>query len=96
MDLLFFFLSLPYIADRSFSNVNDRASQEDIEDLEVKMSTLLANLTSFETNIIGKYSTGPTTDPNFSYVLTTPNKFYKSLLQVCFIYCFLIKNNLFC
>ena len=48
-----FFLSLPFIADRSFSNVNDRASQEDIEDLEVKMSTLLANLTSFETNIIG-------------------------------------------
>ena len=51
--LFSFFLSLPFIADRSFSNVDDRASQEDIEDLEVKMSTLLAKMTSFETTIIG-------------------------------------------
>ena len=49
----FFFLSLPFIADRSFSNVNGRATSDQIEDLENLVSTLLANLTSFETTIIG-------------------------------------------
>ena len=49
----FFFLSLPFIADRSFSNVNGRASEEDIEDLEDLVKNLMANLTSFETTIIG-------------------------------------------
>ena len=48
-----FFLSLPFIADRSFSNVNGRASEEDIEDLEDLVKNLMANLTSFETTIIG-------------------------------------------
>ena len=48
-----FFLSLPFIADRSFSNVNGRASEEDIEDLEDLVKILMANLTSFETTIIG-------------------------------------------
>ena len=48
-----FFLSLPFIADRSFSNVNGRATSDQIEDLEDLVSTLLANLTSFETTIIG-------------------------------------------
>ena len=51
--LFFFFLSLPFIADRSFSNVNGRATSDQIEDLEDLVSTLLANLTSFETTIIG-------------------------------------------
>ena len=51
--IYFFFLSLPFIADRSFSNVNGRASEEDIEDLEDLVKNLMANLTSFETTIIG-------------------------------------------
>ena len=54
--VLFFFysfLSLPFIADPSFSNVNGRATSDQIEDLENLVSTLLANLTSFETTIIG-------------------------------------------
>ena len=48
-----FLLSLNFIADRSFSNVNGRATSDQIEDLEDLVSTLLANLTSFETTIIG-------------------------------------------
>ena len=48
-----FFLSLPFIADRSFSNVNGRASEEDIEELEEDVKKLLAEFKSFETDIIG-------------------------------------------
>ena len=48
-----FLVSLNIIADRSFSDVYDRATLTQIEDLEELVSTLLANLTSFETTIIG-------------------------------------------
>ena len=48
-----FLLSLNFIADRSFSNVNGRASEEDIEKLEEDVKKLLAEFKSFETDIIG-------------------------------------------
>ena len=48
-----FLVSLNIIADRSFSDVYGRATLTQIEDLEELVSTLLANLTSFETTIIG-------------------------------------------
>ena len=48
-----FFLSLPFIDERSFFNVNGRASEEDIEDLEDLVKSLTATLTAFETTIIG-------------------------------------------